>query len=58
MFDQGRGLEVAVAVAVGAADAFSVDGDGAADLEPRHGEALQHRLDLLGIDGRDDAVQG
>ena len=56
--DHRRGLVVVFAVAVGTADAFSVDRDRTAEVQSRHCEALQRRLDLFGIDGDDDPVQG
>ncbi len=57
MLDQGRDFMMILAVAIGAADAFAVDGNGLCDVQTWLPMALKHRLPLLRAEGLHDPMQ-
>ena len=58
LVDQGHGFMMILAVAIGAADAIAVDGNGLCDVQTWLPMALKHRLSLLRVEGLHDPMQG
>ncbi len=58
MLDQGHGFMMILAVAIGAADVFAVDGNGLCDGQTRLPMTLKHRLPLLRVEDLHDPMQG